>query len=77
MRVRIANLGNQEFDYGRLKCRIIGFFWLMFIVYSCVWAGFYWVSLDKRDLVYVNGYTSAYFIGLIVLYLVVGCGLRS
>ena len=47
----------------------------MFAVYSVYWGSFYWVSLDKRDMSYVDFATSTYFVGLIVAYLVVGCGL--
>ena len=47
----------------------------MFAVYSVYWGSFYWVSLDKRDMSYVDFATSTYFIGLIVANLVVGCGL--
>ena len=77
VRTRLANLGNPNFNYSNFKCRIIGFFWLMFFVYSCYWATFYWISLDKRDLVYVDFATSAYFFALIILYLVIGCGLKN
>ena len=75
LRTKLANHENPEFDYGKYKLRIIGFFWLMFVIYSVYWGIFYWVSLDKRDMSYVDFATSAYFMALIVVYLVVGCGL--
>jgi len=47
----------------------------MFAIYSCYWGTFYWVSLDTRSMAYVDYATSAYFLGLIVTYLIIGCGL--
>ena len=75
LKTKFANLDNQEFDYRRMKCRQIGYFWLFFGIYSIYWGSFYYVSLDKRNLSYVDFAVSFYFGVLIILYLVLGVGL--
>jgi len=72
LQTKWANADEPTFDYHKLKVRLTIGFWVMFAVYSCYWGAFYWVSLDKYSLVYVDLAVSAYFAFLIVLYLIRG-----
>jgi len=58
-----------------LKSRLIAGFWIFFAIYSVYWGSFYYISLDKRNLSYVDFAVSFYFGVLIILYLVLGAGL--
>lgn len=47
-------------------------FWVFFALYSCWWGGFYWVSMNERNLAWVDFATSAWFAVLIVVYIYLG-----
>ena len=75
LKVKFEHEGDEQFDYKRKKCTLIGLFWLFFAVYSVYWGSFYWISLDKENLSYVDFATSFYFGVLIVVYLMMGISL--
>ena len=69
---KFANIDDPEFNYAALKKRLAIGFWVYFAIYSCYWGGWYFVSKDALNLAWVDFATSAYFIFLIVLYIVIG-----
>lgn len=69
---KYSNVTDPEFDYRNLRKWLAIGFWIFFAIYSCYWGGFYWVSLDTRNMAWVDFATSAYFGFLIILYIVLG-----
>ena len=72
LKEKYANVNNRDFDYDKLKCRWYGLFWGIFLIYSCYWFTFYWISLTSRNLVYIDCAMSAYFGFSIILLLYFG-----
>lgn len=52
-----------------------GLFWVFFAVYSVYWGSFWYISSEKRNLIYVDYAVSLYFGLLIIIYLMFGMGL--
>ena len=72
LRVKYEKVGDPEFDYRNLRKWLAIGFWIFFALYSCYWATFYFVSLDKRNMIWVDFATSAWFAVLFVAYIVLG-----
>lgn len=69
---KFSKVDDPEFDYRALRKRLAIGFWIFFAVYSCYWGGWYVVSKNDNNLAWVDFATSAYFVFLIVLYIVIG-----
>jgi len=75
LKKKYENYDYQEFDYHALKKRLAILFWVFFAIYSCYWGGFYWLTLEKYNLTYVDLAVSAAFGVLIFVYLFLGVAL--
>ena len=69
------NTQDASFDYANFKKKLCWSFWGFFLIYSCFWGTFYYISKEKGNLAWVDLFASTYFIALIPAYLIVGTGL--
>ena len=74
LKEKFRNHDEADFDYWALKRTLLCRFWMYFVLFGLYWGTFFFMSMDKKNLTYIDFATSAVFpiMMLILLAQVVG-----
>ena len=75
LKEKFKNHDEPDFDYWTLKKSLLNWFWLYSVLYGLYWGTFFFMSLDKKNLTYIDFTMSAAFPIMMLILISQGVGL--